>query len=97
MIDLATKHHWSLHQLHMKCAFLNGELKEEVYLKQHEGFIKQGQENLDCKLKKALYGLKQALRSWNEKIDSFFPQHSYKRSKNDPIMYVVFNEKGKIV
>jgi len=42
MIALATKHHWSLHQLDVKFAFLNGELKEEVYLKQSEGFIKEG-------------------------------------------------------
>ena len=42
----------------MKSTFLNGELKEEVYLKQHEGFIKPGHENLVYKLKKALYGIK---------------------------------------
>ena len=46
MIALSTKHHWSLHQLDVKSAFLNGELKEEVYLKQPEVFIKQGQEHL---------------------------------------------------
>ena len=40
LIALATKHNWSLHQLDVKSTFLNGELKEEVYLKQPEGFIK---------------------------------------------------------
>jgi hypothetical protein len=54
--------------------FLNGELKEEVYLTQPEGFVEKEQEHLVCKLKKALYGLKQGPRSWYEKIDSFFLQ-----------------------
>jgi len=53
-------------------SFLNGELKEEIYLVQPEGFVKKGEEHFVCKLKKALYGLKQAPRSWYEKIDSSF-------------------------
>jgi hypothetical protein len=42
MIALATKYNWKLHQLDVKSTFLNGELKEEVYLVQPEGFVKQG-------------------------------------------------------
>jgi len=53
---------------------------------------------LVCKiLKKALYALKQTLRSWYEKIDSFFLQHVYKRRKNDPNLYTIFDSKGQIV
>ena len=74
LIALATKHNWKLNQLDVKSAFLNGELKEEVYLTQPEGFVEKGQEQIVCKLKKALYGLKQAPRSWYEKINSFFLQ-----------------------
>jgi hypothetical protein len=84
MIALATQHNWKIHQLDVKSAFLNGDLKEEVYLVQPEGFIKKGQEDLVCKLKKALYGLKQAPRSWYIKIDSFFAQKGFVKSKNDP-------------
>jgi hypothetical protein len=40
MIALATKHNWDLHQMDVKSTFLNGELKEEVYLVQPEGFVK---------------------------------------------------------
>jgi hypothetical protein len=72
LIALATKHSWKLHQLDVKSAFLNGDLKEEVYLVQSEGFVKQGHEHLVCRLRKALYGLKQAPRSWYVKIDTFF-------------------------
>jgi hypothetical protein len=74
LISLATKYHWKMHQLHVKSTFLNGELKEEVYLTQPKGFVEKGQEHLVCKLNKALYGLKQAPRSWYEKKDSFFLQ-----------------------
>ena len=80
IIALATKHHWKIHQLDVKSTFLNGDLKEEVYLVQHEGFVKKGEENLVCRSKKALYGLKQAPRSWYGKIESFFLMHGYKWS-----------------
>ena len=97
IIALATKHHWKIHQLDVKSAFLNGDLKEEVYLVQPEGFVKKGEEHLVCRLKKALYGLKQAPRSWYEKIDSFFLMNGYERSKNDPNLYTMFNNEGQIV
>eukprot|EP00253_Pinus_taeda_P013782 PITA_13782 len=52
MIGLATKQNWKMHLLDVKSAFLNGELKEEVYLVQPKGLVKQGQEHLVCRLKK---------------------------------------------
>ena len=97
LIALATKYNWKLNQLDVKSAFLNGELKEEVYLTQPEGFVEKGQEHLVCKLKKALYGLKQAPRSWYEKIDSFFLQQGFMRSKSDPNLYIKCDEQGYIV
>eukprot|EP00253_Pinus_taeda_P022507 PITA_22507 len=96
MIALATKYNWKMHQLDVKSAFLNGELKEEVYLVQLEGFVKQGHEHLVCRLKKALYGLKQAPKSWYVKIDSFFYEKGFMRSKNDPNLYIKEDE-GKNV
>jgi hypothetical protein len=97
LIALATKYHWKLHQLDVKSAFLNGQLKEEVYLTQPEVFVEHGQEHLVCKLKKSLYGLKHAPRSWYEKMESFFPQQGFMRSKSDPNMYTKFDEKRYIV
>jgi hypothetical protein len=49
-----------IHQMDVKTAFLNGELDEEIYMDQPEGFIADGQENKVCRLIKSLFGLKQA-------------------------------------
>ena len=46
-------------QLDVKTVFLHGDLEEEIYMQQLEGFVKKGKENLVCQLKKSLYGLKQ--------------------------------------
>ena len=58
-----------LHQMNVKTAFLNSDLKENVYMKQPKGFIMEGEENMGCRLKKSIYGLKQASRKWYLKFN----------------------------
>ncbi|CAM8934474.1 unnamed protein product [Rhodiola kirilowii] len=53
-----------LQQLDVKTAFLHGDLEEEIYMKQQEGYLSEGNELLVCKLKMSLYDLKQAPRQW---------------------------------
>jgi hypothetical protein len=53
----------------VKTTFLNGELDKEIYMKQTEGFVTHGQENIVCRLRKSLYGLKQTPKQWHEKFD----------------------------
>ncbi|CAL5398813.1 unnamed protein product [Camellia sinensis] len=72
-----------LEQMDVKTAFLHGDLKEEIYIEQPEGFEVKGKENLVCRLKKSLYGLKQAPRQWYKKFDSFMVGHEYKRTAAD--------------
>ena len=55
-----------VHQMDVKTAFLNGDLDEEIYMEQPEGFVIPGQENKVCRLKKSIYGLKQASKDWYE-------------------------------
>ena len=77
-----------LEQLYVKMAFLYGDLEEDLYMIQLEGFIVQGQENLVCKLRKSLYGLKQAPRQWYKKFDSFMHRIGFKRCEADHCCYV---------
>ena len=53
----------------MKTKFLHGNLEEEIFMEQPEGFKKPGMENLVCKLKKSLYGLKQSPRQWYKRSE----------------------------
>ena len=84
---VATKNLY-LEQLNVKTAFLHGDLEEDLYMIQPEGFITQRQENLVCKLKKSLYGLKQAPGQWYKKFDSFIHKIGFKRSETDHCCYV---------
>jgi len=79
-----------LEQLDVKTTFLHGELEEEIYMDQPEGFIVPGKEDLVCKLKRSLYGLKQSPRQWYKRFDSFMLSHGFKRSEFDSCVYIKF-------
>lgn len=63
LLALAANHGWEVHHLDVKSAFLNGELEEEVYVIQPEGFKVKEKEHMVLRLSKALYGLRQAPRA----------------------------------
>ncbi|KAL3833987.1 hypothetical protein ACJIZ3_008723 [Penstemon smallii] len=76
-----------LEQLDAKTAFLHGDLEEEIYMLQPEGFEEKKKENLVCRLNKSLYGLKQAPRCWYKRFDSFIMSLVYNRLSSDPCAY----------
>ena len=59
LFSLTSIHNLFVHQMDVKTTFLNGDLNDEVYLEQPEGFVIKGNENKVCKLVRSLYGLKQ--------------------------------------
>ncbi|KAM2774891.1 hypothetical protein COP1_019727 [Malus domestica] len=80
-----------LHQMDVKNAFLNGNLEEEIYMKQLEGFIQEGRENLVCKINKSIFGLKQASRQWYLKFDEVVSSHGFEESPSDECVYIKRN------
>ena len=88
LIAIASIHNLEIHQMDVKTVFLNGDLDEEIYMKQPEGFIVPGQEKKVCRLVKSLYGLKQALMQWHEKFDSVMMTNGFKINECDKCVYV---------
>ena len=88
LLAFATQFDLEIHQMDVKTAFLNGDLKEEIYMEQPEGFIITGKEHLVCRLHRALYGLKQASRAWYIKIDQFLTSKEFVACCSDPNLYV---------
>ncbi|PKI73919.1 hypothetical protein CRG98_005683 [Punica granatum] len=68
--------------------FIHGDLEEEIYMEQPEGFRVKGNEHLVCWLRKSLYGLKQAPRQWYKKFDSFMLSHGYTRTTSYHCVFV---------
>ncbi|KAG7599681.1 GAG-pre-integrase domain [Arabidopsis suecica] len=87
IIALAASNGWEVHHLDVKTAFLHGELKEDVYVLQPEGFVKEGSEEKVYKLNKALYGLKQAPRAWNNKLNKILMDLKFIKCSKEPSLY----------
>jgi hypothetical protein len=71
----------------VKTTFLNGELYEEIYMDQPDGFVVKCEEQKVCKLLKSLYGLKQAPKQWHEKFDTTLTSEGYVVNEADRCVY----------
>ncbi|GKB45117.1 retrovirus-related pol polyprotein from transposon TNT 1-94 [Tanacetum coccineum] len=83
-IAYATYMNMIVYQIDVKTAFLNGILREEVYVSQPDGFVDQDNPNHVYKLKKALYGLKQAPRAWYDLLSSFLLSQEFFKERLIP-------------
>ena len=70
----------------VKTAFLNGNLEEEIYMIQPEGFIAKHQKHMVCKLKRSIYRLKQASRSWNIRFEQAIKSFGFEQNLDEPCM-----------
>jgi hypothetical protein len=76
-----------IHQMDVKSAFLNGELDEEIFMRQPVGFEDKNHPEKVCRLNTSLYGLKQSARCWNLVIDSYLKSEHFKQNAADPCVY----------
>ncbi|GJW17218.1 retrovirus-related pol polyprotein from transposon TNT 1-94 [Tanacetum coccineum] len=81
-----TNKNMTIFQMNVKKTFLNGELKEEVYVSQPEGFVNQDNPSQVYKLKNSLYGLKQAPRAWYDMLLSFLISQHFSKGPVDPTL-----------
>nr|GEV73376.1 hypothetical protein [Tanacetum cinerariifolium] len=77
-----------VYQMDVKTIFLNGNLREEVYVSQPNGFVDPDNPNYVYKLKKALYGLKQAPRAWYDMLSSFLISQDFSKGSVDPTLFI---------
>eukprot|EP00253_Pinus_taeda_P003508 PITA_03508 len=93
-LALSSFHNFKVFQMDVKSTFLNGDLEEEVYIKQPDGFILGNDPNLVCRLKKTLYGLKQAPRAWYYQLDKYLHQQVFSKGSVDSNIYLkIANDK----
>lgn len=86
IIAVATAEKMFFRQFDVKTAFLNGELEEEIYMKQPIGF--DDNSGKVCRLKRSLYGLKQASRVWNKRFTEFLRSFGLEMSEADPCVFI---------
>ena len=87
MLAIAAYYDYEIWQMDVKTAFLNGNLLEDVYMTQPEGFIDLKYPNRVCKLQRSIYGLKQASRSWNLRFDDAVKKFGFIKNEDEPCVY----------
>ena len=96
IMALAAVEDLELRSVDITSAFTNGDLDEEIYMRQPEGFH-VGSPNQVCRLRKSLYGLKQSARQWNKKLHSVLTGLGFKRIESDRSVYIYSNGEVRII
>ncbi|KAL0537384.1 hypothetical protein IC582_026362 [Cucumis melo] len=88
LLSISCFRKFKLFQMHVKSAFLNGYLNEEVYVTQPKGFVDPEFPQYVYKLNKALYRLKQAPRAWYERLTMYLGERGYSRGETDKTLFI---------
>nr|GEU28595.1 retrovirus-related Pol polyprotein from transposon TNT 1-94 [Tanacetum cinerariifolium] len=86
-----------VYRMGVKTAFLNGNLREKVYVSQPDGFVDQDNPNHVYNLKKAVYGLKHAMRAWYDMLSSFLISQDFSKCSVDPTLFIRRNDNDLIL
>ena len=95
MLAIAAYFDYEIWQMYVKTAFLNGNLNEDVYIIQPEGFVNPKDARKLCKLQKAIYGLKQESRSWNIHFDEVVKEFGFIKNDKESCVYKKFSGSAK--
>lgn len=88
ILSLALAYNWPLRQLGVECAFLHGDLHEEVYMVQPQGYVDPTHPSHVCRMIKSIYGLRQAPRAWYDKFASKLLELGFTISLSDPSLFI---------
>ena len=97
LLALASIYKLFVHQIDVKTAFLNGDLDEEVYIEQPEGFVLSRNKKKVCKLVKSLYGLKQTPKQWHEKFDLAIFSDGFAHNSSKKCMHYKFTKEYGVI
>ena len=84
LLAIAAYFDYEIWQMDVKTAFLNGNIEEELYMMQPEGFVDPKDAGKVCKLQRSIYGLKQASRSWNLRFDKVIKEFGFVQNEERP-------------
>ena len=87
LLAIAAHYDYEVWQMDVKTAFLNGNLEEEVYMIQLEGYTSKEFPEKVCRLQRSIYGLKQASRSWNMRFDEAIRSYDFIKNEDEPCVY----------
>lgn len=91
VLALVSEQKWQMVHVDVRTAFLYGQLEEEIFMTQPEGFVLDGRA---CRLQKSIYGLKQASRVWNKTFSSFLVRNKLEPASKDSCVFVRRGELG---
>ena len=88
---------WTIHQMDVNSAYLNGEIDQDILMSQPPGFRDLDFPNFLCLLGKSLYGIKQAGRLWYAVIKAFLLKIRFRQSDADPCVFIRTTEEGTVI